>query len=77
MDPHYQGSERRKAVPAEYGLEVVKDVSACNYLAVAKSLLDKQAVVIHLNEDAPDKLYAEAICKKGNDTDVNKRQISI
>ena len=35
---------------------------------VAKSLLDKQAVVIHLKEDAPDKLYAEAICKKGNDT---------
>ena len=52
----------------EYGLEVLKEVSACNNLAVAKSLLDKQAVVIHLKEDAPDKLYAEAICKKGNDT---------
>ena len=52
----------------EYGLEVLKEVSACNNLAVAKSLLDKQPVVIHLKEDAPDKLYAEAICKKGNDT---------
>lgn len=29
----------------EYGLEVLKEVSACNNLAVAKSLLDKQAVV--------------------------------
>lgn len=52
----------------EYGLEVLKDVSKCNNLATAKALLDRKAVVVHLKEDAPDKLYAEAVCQKGNDT---------
>lgn len=52
----------------EYGLEVLKEVSRCNHLAEAKSLLEQKAVQIHLKEDAPDKLYAEAVCKKGKDT---------
>lgn len=51
-----------------YGLEVLKEVSQCDHLAVAKGLLEKNAVAVYLKEDAPDKLYAEAICKKGNDT---------
>ncbi len=52
----------------EYGLEVLKDVSKCDNLAVAKALLEQDAVKIFLKEDAPDKLYAEAVCRKGNDT---------
>lgn len=52
----------------EYGLEVLKEVSACNHLCVAKALLEKNAVTISLNEEAPDKLYAEAVCSRGNDT---------
>lgn len=51
----------------EYGLEVLKEVSACNNLEVAKSLLENQAVEVFLKEDAPDKLYAEAICSRGRD----------
>ena len=51
-----------------YGLEVLKEVSIGDNLSVAKSLLEKQAVLIHLKEDAPDKLYAEAICRKGEDS---------
>ncbi len=51
----------------EYGLEVLKEVSVCDNLSVAKGLLEKRAVEIHLKEDAPDKLYAEAICRKGGD----------
>lgn len=51
----------------EYGLEVLKEVSACNNLEVAKSLLENQAVEIFLKEDTPDKLYAEAICTRGTD----------
>ena len=51
-----------------YGLEVLKEVSACNNLECAKALVDSSAVRIHLKEDAPDKLYAEAVCRKGNDT---------
>lgn len=48
----------------EYGLEVLKKVSeGCN-LEVSKKMLD--AVEICLLEDAPDKLYAEAICTKGD-----------
>lgn len=48
----------------EYGLEVLKKVSeGCN-LEVSKKMLD--AVEISLLEDAPDKLYAEAICTKGD-----------
>ena len=52
----------------EYGLEVLKEVSVGNNLAAAKSLLEQGAVSIHLKADAPDKLYAEAVCRKGNDT---------
>lgn len=51
----------------EYGLQVLQEVSACNNLGVAKELLEKNAVVVRLKEDAPDKLYAEAVCTKGND----------
>lgn len=51
----------------EYGLEVLKEVSACNNLEVAKSLLENQAVEVFLKEDAPDKLYAQAICTRGTD----------
>lgn len=51
----------------EYGLEVLKKVSeGCN-LSVSKELLEKDAVEICLFEDAPDKLYAEAICTRGRD----------
>ncbi len=52
----------------EYGLEVLKEVSKCDNLAVAKALLEQDAVKVCMKEDAPDKLYAEAICRKGNDT---------
>ncbi|MDE7074889.1 MAG: L-serine ammonia-lyase, iron-sulfur-dependent, subunit alpha [Odoribacter sp.] len=52
----------------EYGLEVLKEVSQGDNLAVAKALIEKKAVAIHLKEDASDKLYAEAVCKKGSDT---------
>lgn len=51
----------------EYGLEVLKDVSVGDNLSVAKSLLGKNAVEICLKGDAPDKLYAEAVCNKGTD----------
>lgn len=52
----------------EYGLEVLKEVSRGDNLSVAKGLLEKRAVEIHLKEDAPDKLYAEAVCRKeGNE----------
>ena len=50
----------------EYGLQVLKEVSACGNLDKAKALLPH--VSVKLKEDAPDKLYAEAICTKGNDT---------
>jgi len=52
----------------EYGLEVLKEVSLGDHLAMAKALLEKQAVTVHLKEDAPDKLYAEAICSRGKDS---------
>ena len=51
-----------------YGLEVLKRVSECDNLLIANKLLDKKIVDIHLKEDAPDKLYVEAVCKSGNDT---------
>lgn len=51
----------------EYGLEVLKDVSAGCNLSESKELLAGEAVEICLCEDAPDKLYVEAICKKGTD----------
>lgn len=50
----------------EYGLQVLQDVSVGDNLSKAKALLDR--VVIRLKEDAPDKLYAEAICSKGEVT---------
>lgn len=52
----------------EYGLEVLKEVSAGNNLSSAKSMLERGEVGVHLKEDAPDKLYAEAVCRKGGDT---------
>lgn len=51
-----------------YGLEVLKKVSVGNNLEVAKELVEQGMVKVHLKEDAPDKLYAEALCRKGNGT---------
>lgn len=51
-----------------YGLEVLKEVSVGNNLEVAKELVEQGMVKVHLKEDAPDKLYAEALCHKGNGT---------
>ena len=51
-----------------YGLEVLKEVSVGNNLEVAKRLVEQRMVKVHLKEDAPDKLYAEAVCRKGNGT---------
>ena len=51
----------------QYGLEVLKEVSVSNHLELAKSLLKNHAVDIFLKEDAPDKLYAEAVCSRGED----------
>ena len=51
-----------------YGLEVLKEVSVGNNLEVAKELVEQGMVKVHLKEDAPDKLYAEALCRKGNGT---------
>lgn len=51
----------------EYGLQVLQEVSACGNLVKAKELLAADAVVVRMKEDAPDKLYAEAICTKGED----------
>ena len=51
----------------EYGLEVLKDVSKGDHLSKAKQLLADEAVEVCLFEEAPDKLYAEAICSYGSD----------
>lgn len=51
-----------------YGLEVLKEVSVGNNLEVAKELVEQGMVKVHLKEDVPDKLYAEAVCRKGNGT---------
>lgn len=51
-----------------YGLEVLKEVSVGNNLEVAKELVEQGMVKVHLKEDALDKLYAEAVCRKGNGT---------
>lgn len=51
-----------------YGLEVLKEVSVGNNLEMAKRLVEGGMVKVHLKEDAPDKLYAEAVCRKGNET---------
>lgn len=51
----------------EYGLEVLKDVSVGDHLEQAKKLVKAGAVCIEMNPDAPDKLYAEAVCTRGKD----------
>lgn len=53
---------------SEYGLEVLKDVSKGDNLSRAKKMLQDELVQIDIYENAPDKLYAEAICKKGENT---------
>ncbi|MDR1755398.1 MAG: L-serine ammonia-lyase, iron-sulfur-dependent, subunit alpha [Culturomica sp.] len=53
---------------SEYGLEVLKDVSAGDNLPKAKELEAKGAVRVYMKEEAPDKLYAEAVCSRGTDT---------
>ncbi len=50
---------------SEYGLEVLKEVTEGDNLQRAKDLLSH--VNVSLKEDAPDKLYAEAIATKGED----------
>ncbi|MDE5639105.1 MAG: L-serine ammonia-lyase, iron-sulfur-dependent, subunit alpha [Odoribacter sp.] len=50
-----------------YGLEVLKDVSVGNNLELAKGLLLNKAVVVKMKADAVDKLYAEAVCRKGQE----------
>lgn len=52
----------------EYGLEVLKDVSVGDYLEQAKRLVREGAVYVEINPDAPDKLYAEAVCTLGEET---------
>lgn len=52
---------------SSYGLEVLKDVSKGNHLETARRLVDEGAVEVKMKEDAVDKLYAEAICRKGKD----------
>lgn len=51
-----------------YGLEVLKEVSIGNHLDIAKAMVESRKVSIRLKEDAEDKLYAEAICKKDGHT---------
>ena len=51
---------------SEYGLEVLKEVNVGDNLQRAKDMLGQ--VTVSLKEDAPDKLYAEAMATKGNDT---------
>lgn len=51
---------------SEYGLEVLKDVAEGDNLQRAKDLLSR--VTVSLEENAPDKLYAEAIATRGDDT---------
>lgn len=50
-----------------YGLEVLKDVSVGDNLQRAKKLVEEGAVCIRLKPDAADKLYAEALCRRGTD----------
>ena len=51
----------------EYGLEVLKDINDEN-LPLGKQMLQENRVTVKLKENAPDKLYAEAFCKYGEDT---------
>lgn len=46
---------------SEYGLEVLKDLDA-DKLEEAKQVVEEKKIVVHLKEDAPDKLYIEACC---------------
>lgn len=52
---------------SRYGLEVLKEVSAGSHLEEAKALLRRRAVKVNMKADAPDKLYAEAVCRRGGD----------
>lgn len=49
-----------------YGLEVLKDVNVGDNLERAKAMLPQ--VTVSVKSDAPDKLYAEVIAKRGDDT---------
>ena len=46
---------------SEYGLEVLKDLDD-DKLKEAKQVVEEKQIVVHLKEDAPDKLYIEACC---------------
>ncbi|MFR3853606.1 MAG: hypothetical protein ACLTXP_16165 [Odoribacter splanchnicus] len=52
---------------SEYGLEVLKDVSEGDNLEKARCLVEAQKVRVKMKQDAPDKLYAEAIARKGKE----------
>jgi L-cysteine desulfidase len=52
---------------SEYQLEVLKDITP-ESLEVGKQMITGKQISITLKEDAPDKLYIEAICTKGNDS---------
>jgi len=51
---------------SEYGLEVLKDLTP-EKLAEAKQIVDDKKYLVRLKENAPDKLYIEALCF-GNST---------
>nr|WP_319272199.1 L-serine ammonia-lyase, iron-sulfur-dependent, subunit alpha [uncultured Draconibacterium sp.] len=46
---------------SEYGLEVLKDLDD-DKLEEAKQVVEEKQIVVHLKEDASDKLYIEACC---------------
>ena len=48
-----------------YGLEVLKDLDSVS-LAEAKQIIDEKRISVRLKDDAPDKLYIEAICSNDN-----------
>lgn len=50
----------------KYGLEVLKDINQDN-LPLGKQMLEDEKVTIKVKDNAPDKLYAEAICRSGDD----------
>ena len=51
---------------SDYGLEVLKDVNEKN-LPLGKKMLEDDKVKVSVKENAPDKLYAEAICRYGEE----------
>lgn len=53
---------------SSYGLEVLKDVSVGTNLQEAKKMVENGSVSVRMKEDVADKLYAEAVCRRGNDT---------